>query len=286
MFLLFQQITLSNFRIFLLVLTLSITSCTEEKKVSYLHISHTRIDGGANRAMKEVEALDFSPYDMLWLGGDMALHSSKDSATLEYLDTIFQLSSPNTLWALGNHDYHTKPDLIKDFTKRPRYFSQYKNGITFFVHDTQIEKCNTSGDQLALLKSVTDTLKHSSHFIFLHHKLIWLPNHPELGPKANEITNSSVNTCFHCLHPNNFYEEVYPLLKEVQKRGIQVICVAGDIGFKVKNFEYKTKEGIIYLASGLWDKTPNQDVLLFEHDIYSKKLKWTFLSIQELLNKE
>ena len=69
---------------------------------------------------------------------------------------------------------------------------------------------------------------------------------------------------FHCINPNNFYEDVYPLLVKVRHRGIEVICIGGDIGAKANEFEYITSDTIYFLASGIsYQKTrqPSVDIL-------------------------
>ena len=52
-----------------------------------------------------MESIDYSYYDMLWLGGDMAVSSSLDDITMNHIDSILDVGNENTLWALGNHDY-------------------------------------------------------------------------------------------------------------------------------------------------------------------------------------
>ncbi len=53
----------------------------------YLHLAHTRT--AANPYMDQlVESIDYSYYDMLWLGGDMAVSSSLDDMTMDHIDSI------------------------------------------------------------------------------------------------------------------------------------------------------------------------------------------------------
>jgi len=113
------------------------------------------------------------------------------------------------------------------------------------------------------------------HLIILHHKLIWMPDHPVLDAQAYATTNGMVGDCFFCLMNNNFYKEIYPELVKLEQNGIEVIMVAGDIGSKVNQFEYKTKEGIVLLATGLEDGREDNQVLVFEYDKGSA-LTWKF----------
>jgi hypothetical protein len=117
--------------------------------------------------------------------------------------------------------------------------------------DVQDSLSIIAGAQLKLLTDVADTISTSSHLIILHHKFIWMSGHEELEPQISTLSNAQLGSCFYCINPNNFYTEVYPKLIEVKHRRINVICLAGDIGNKVKGFEYSTAEGLYFLASGM-----------------------------------
>jgi len=79
---------------------------SKEKK--YLALSHTRIcDGkGGDEIDSVYQQIDYTQFDLLLLGGDLLCESSKEIKRLNYLDRILNISSPHTLWALGNHDYN------------------------------------------------------------------------------------------------------------------------------------------------------------------------------------
>lgn len=127
---------------------------TEEIK-NYLHLSHTRETVNPN-LIQDVENLDFDKYDMLWLGGDIAYQSSLDNDVMSRIDSILDVGNPNTLWALGNHDYNDL-NRITAFTNRSPYYTYHKNGITFIVLDTQDSLSNIVGEQKALFNRVIDT---------------------------------------------------------------------------------------------------------------------------------
>ena len=261
-------------------------SCSENrleesgKVAQYLHLSHTRTNANPKLDLL-VEKLDYTQFDLLWLGGDLAQLTSADDATMQHVDSIFDLSNKNTLWALGNHDY-TDLKRVSEFTKKPRYYSQHQNGITTVVLDTQDSLSNIYREQKAFLFAILDTIQRSSHLVLLHHKLIWMYNHPELEKRAKAISNAEIGTCSYCINPNNFNEEVYPKLVELEKRGIEVICIGGDIGFNSKEFEYETKDGIYFLASGIHSDEPNNKALLFKHQLADRKLTWKFLPLENL----
>ena len=255
-------------------------------KVTYLHLSHTRSYGeDKTRLMPEVEEIDFSAFDMLLLGGDLVAESSGEQSTLHYLDSIFKLSHPRTLWTLGNHDYHHHPEWIPAITQRPRSYSFHRNGVTYLVMDAQEQQCNTEGQQLSLFNSVMDTLQESTHLILLHHKLLWMMDNNGLQDQIDQVANGGFGGCFHCVPNNNFYGVVYPRLVEVQQAGIDVFCIAGDVGVKVNEFAHRTKDGIHFLASGLKDGASNNKVLLLEHDRANGLLEWYFSPLDSLGRK-
>lgn len=240
----------------------------------YLHLSHTRTD--SNPQMDSVvEQIDYSNFDMLWLGGDLAYLTSDDDETLSNVNSILDLGNQNTLWSLGNHDY-TNMNLIRDYTQRPAYYSYFKNKITFVVLDTQDSISNIVGNQKNMVYSVMDTIQESTRLVLLHHKLIWMYDNPILEPQIPVISNASLGDCFYCINPNNFYIDIYPRLVETHNKGIEVICIGGDIGFNANEFEYITPEGIIFLASGIKWGDPQNKALLFHHDLNLNSLTWEY----------
>jgi len=247
---------------------------------NYLHISHTRTN--YNPYMDSiVERIDFSKFDMLWLGGDLTHLTSIDNPTISHVDSVFDIGNINTLWSLGNHDY-SDLDRIQDYTNRPPFYSFYNNGITFIVLDTQDSLSNIIGLQKDFLEGIVDTIEKSSHLIILHHKLIWMYGNTELEPQIKSISNGGFGDCFYCLNPNNFYSDIYPKLLEVKQKGIEVLCIGGDIGFQVKEFEYITSDGIYFLASGISSGTIDNKALLFHHDITNKLLTWEYKMVRDL----
>ena len=259
----------------------SLFSCKDNVK-TYLFLSHTRTD--SNPKIDSIaEKIDYSKFDMLWLGGDLAWYTSADDATMEYVDNIFDLSNENTLWAIGNHDCFSA-ERIQRFTKRPNSYGYFKNGITYLVLNTQDSASNINAEQLELLTKITDTIKYSSHLILLHHKLIWMYGNPDLEVLVDSVSNVSLGTSSHSLNPNNFYQEAYPKLIDIANKWITVLCIGGDIGIKTNEFEHTTIEGITFLASGINLGDKNNQVLLFEHDIKSRTLTWKYRLINSILD--
>jgi hypothetical protein len=276
----------------ILLLIVVLGSCTKDKIIkptiitkpkNYIHISHTRTN--TNPKMDSlVEKVDFTKFDMLWLGGDLATLTSEDDYTMRHVDSIFDLDNTNTLWSLGNHDY-TNVERIQNYTNKPPFYSLHKNGITFIVIDTQDSFSNIIGEQKVLFDNIVDTIQKSSFLIILHHKLIWMYGNTNLEPQISSISNGKLGDCFYCINPNNFYLDIYPKLLEVKERGIKVLCVGGDIGFKVNEFEYTTDDGIHFLASGINYSKNDNKALIFHHDLINKQLTWEYTLISNLKNK-
>jgi len=143
---------------------------------------------------------------------------------------------------------------------------------------------NITGEQLQLIQAVCDTIQYSKYLILLHHKLIWMYGNLDLESSINSIANGEFGDCFYCTNANNFYSDVYPLLLNVRERNIGIICIAGDIGNKVKQFEYITPDSIFFIASGIKAGDADNKVLIMENNLISGKLSWEFISLQSLLS--
>lgn len=291
--------------LFLLILT-SLFSCKEIKKEQYIYIGHSYDWKAENRDRVDprIDSMDLSKYDQIWLGGDLCSRTSQKATTLAYLDNIFQLSKPTTHWSIGNHDLKKgNPAFITQHTKRPLSYSHHDDGITYFIMNTnlghpQVEPmdstllCEALHRQINILHNITDTIKNSAYLVVLHHhglltkKLV--EGRMDIIDKWHLITPSLP---FDCAPHSTFEELVYPMLTTIQRKGVQVILVGGDIGQRAKKFEYKTKEGIWFLGSGInnsmdpnhvpkYVKNMNPDsILVFEYDLRKRKLDWSFFEL-------
>ncbi len=103
-----------------------------------------------------------------------------------------------------------------------------------------------------------------------------------LEPRISAISNGRLGDCFYCINPNNFHTDVYPRLLEVKARGIQVVCVGGDIGVRVSEFEYITQDEIYFLASGVSSGSSVNKVLLFTHNVTQELLIWKYVEVDDL----
>lgn len=248
----------------------------------YLHLSHTRTNTNPE-IYAPLHAVNFDQYDMLWLGGDLALFTTENEPAIQQADALFGLSKPTTLLSAGNHDY-SQPELLRQYTQRPTFYHYHQQGITFLVLDSEINQGTIKNEQWELVQSVLDTLQDSECLILLHHKLIWMPGHPVLGAQIDQLSNGRAGTCGYCLRPNNFYADLYPELVRVQREGTQVFCVGGDIGMRTHAFSYETTEGVTFLASGInFSLLPQENhALLFTHDLENGTLRWEYQSVAEL----
>ncbi|RMG84517.1 MAG: hypothetical protein D6714_07760, partial [Bacteroidetes bacterium] len=203
------------------------------------------------------------------------------TATLEYLNKIYHLDQPNTLWTMGNHDT-ANPQLIQQTTGRPLFYAQSWQNTTLIVLNSQDTLGRITAPQQQLLSQILDTLAHTRYLLLLTHKLLWMPGNPDLEAAIDSVANGNLGTCHYCTRPNNFYDDIYPRLQAAQQNGVQVICLAGDIGVKVKTFEYQTPDGIWFLATGIAAGTSGNRALVFELDPHTRRLSWHFRPLLHL----
>lgn len=269
-------------KFFTLVLVVSsILSCGESTPVAqrtYIYISHPRIN--ANDVMYEkVYDIDFSRYDMRLIGGDLAQNTFKNREAVAHRDSIFNFKSPTTLWSVGNHD-KTSSTMFYKTTLKNKYHAYQRDDVTFITLDSQDSLSSIVGKQKEFLFNVLDTVTTSSVLIMTH-KLIFMNGHEVLDSQISKVCNANKGHCYYCHNPNNFYDEIYPRLIELRERGVQVVWVGGDLGYKTSEFEYVDINGVVFLGNGLWFKKDGNKVLLF-----SKKnkapLSYAFVHLDSL----
>lgn len=245
-----------------------------------LHIAHTR--GRAdNYIEKEIRDIDYEEYEVLCLGGDIDGFTSQSETTMQVWDELFSFSKESTLWTLGNHDIDDRT-LVEKYTQRPSFYTWNYESINFLVLDDQLERSNIVGAQLELVKTVTDTLQTADYLIVLTHNLLWMYDHPILEPMIESISNGRLGDCSFCIKPNNFYQAIYPQLLKVKAKGIEVYCIAGDLGLKAKEFSYTTEEGIHFLASGIDFGQEGNKGLILELSENLTDLVWYFEDLERL----
>lgn len=228
-----------------------------------------------------VESTDFSRFDGILLGGDLASFTSADDATMDHIDGFFDLGANSTLWALGNHDY-SDTSRVRSYTGRKPYYTWFDHGTTFVALDTQQDSSRISGAQLDFFNSVIDTMSLSHTLVVMTHKLIWMSGNEELELQIDDVSNGPFGTCGFCLNPNNFYTDVAPRLIEMKLLGIEVICLAGDVGNKIKQFEYTDASDIHYLACGMKAGDADNMVIRLFNWPELRAFHWKFVPLGDL----
>lgn len=250
-----------------------------------IFIPHPRSEDKVKQSVaKGIEDIDFNMFDVKMLGGDLTYYTSDERATMEYCDRLFDLDNLNTLWTFGNHDIQSNNlALIKEFTGRERYYSYFRDGVTFIVLDTEInaegfDRTFIKDDQLKMIKNVCDTINISMQLILLHHRLIWMINNDELEKRLTD----SIAASSRAMDTTNFYSDIYPLLKEVKSKGIKVSAFGGD---KSKiNIEYSPEDSITFyaarLASDFSDDLNN--VIVARYNKENSKMVYSFVPLNSL----
>ena len=254
------------------------------------HLASDRVD-------ERIERINLKKYKQLWLGGDLCSETTEKYATLGYLDGLFDLSSSNTHWTLGNHDVRNGNwDWISEFTSRDLHYVQDAQGMTIIVTNSNYSPdihCDQLDEQYQMIRAVCDTISTSSHLIMLSHLVTW--GGVEDSMKTDRVSNLNWPTWkYSCIEPQPYFHRIiYPMLKEVQERGIQVVVISGDAGQKDKQYQYQTADGLWFLASGInnsFEKDeekrkllPADRLLYLEYSKESRSLVWTFPSLDSLL---
>ncbi|OGU30181.1 MAG: hypothetical protein A2057_05800 [Ignavibacteria bacterium GWA2_35_9] len=254
--------------------------------LNFIFVPHPRSEDQVNQSIYQgIAKIDFTKYDMIMLGGDLTYSTSKDSATLAYCDNLFNLGSPNTLWSLGNHDVQSgHRALIKEFTGRESFYSYERNGVTFIVLDTELDADGFSNtfikdDQLQMVKNVCDSIAEPGFLILLHHRFMWMINNEYFKTKLTDSIAASSRS----MDTTNFYSDIYPLLREVKNRGIQVLVFSGD---KSKiNIEYSPEDSITFYAARMADDLPDSmnNVIILNYNLQNKEITCNFVSLEEMI---
>lgn len=269
----------------LLVLVLPASPQSGSKDFSFIFVPHPRSDSRqVQTVLPSISKIDFSLYHMTLLGGDLTYYTSINRVSMDYLDSLFQLGSPNTLWTFGNHDLNNR-SLIAEYTGRPSWYTCNRAGITFLVMDTEWDANGfvssfISGNQLEMFRNVCDTLNHASWLILLHHRLLWMIGNPDFATRIDSVGESTRQ-----LDTTNFYQDIYPLLQQVKKKGIRVLCLGGD---KSKiNIRYSPEDSIYFLASTMGPEFADSvnHVVILNYDSISGDLQWKYVSLAEVQKK-
>lgn len=273
----------------LIVLSVSLATdlCSQTDSIlKFIFVSHPRSEDQIHESIySELAKIDFAQYDVRMLGGDLTYSTSKDSATLAYCDTHFDLDNPNTLWSFGNHDVQSGHRLlIKNFTGRESFYSYARDGVTFIVLDTELDASGFSrtfirNSQLQMVKDVCDTIAESRVLILLHHRLLWMINSEYFKPMLTDSIAASSRT----MDTTNFYADIYPLLQKVKNKGIRVLVFGGD---KTKiNIAHSPEDSITFYAARLASDLPDSinNVIVVEYNGKSKSINCNFVPLTQFV---
>lgn len=229
----------------------------------------------------------------VWLGGDICLNTTNSKRIFKYLDHIFDLKSPHTHWAIGNHDLYQETAPIEAFTKKKVDYATYINGITLIVINSNTSRsgidCSVKEKQTDFINGVLDTVQVSSHVILMSHHVFWGDmNEDSLPVNVYANTNHS-DRLFYCEPAMTAKAALYPQLVKVSARGVKVILLAGDLGQKRSAYEYTNSNNITFLGSGglsntlynteKFDKANSDDsILVFTHYPDQNALFWRFVN--------
>lgn len=272
----------TSFLLFYLIVLSELAFSQQNPDLKFILVPHPRSEDKVHQSvLPQIEKINFSLYDMVLLGGDLCYYTSINRTSMNYCDSLFNLDSPNTLWTMGNHDLNS-PSLVAEYTKRPRYYSYYRDSITFLVLDTEANANGFSssyilGNQLQMIKNVSDTISNSGYLVVLHGRLLWMIGNEYFATKIDSVAESTRQ-----LDTSNFYQEVYPLLQKVKSRGTKVICLGGD---KSKiNIEYFPEDSIGFYTSTMAPEFADSvnHVIVFNYFKSENRMEREFIPLDEV----
>ena len=261
----------------------------KNETLKYIFMGHTyQLGGGGIRVDERIEQLDLSVYEGIWLGGDICSEATLEYSTIEYLDSLFNLSNPNTYWTFGNHDIRNgNLEWIHEFSGKETFYTHYQNGFTSIILNTNLvpSQCEQLNDQYYMIENVCDTIQQSSHLILLTHHGIWR-GVPDLPPPGWYAHSDLIYWNSNCFSVNStFVNSIYPMLLEVENRGIEVICIIGDMGATQKKIDLQSVDSISFLGCGLND-SPEDNVLIMEYETETRNLNYHFHNLDSLANSQ
>ncbi len=259
-----------------------------------------------NRVDPRIEKIDFKQFDQIWLGGDLCSATTIKKSTLDYLDDLFDLGSPNTHWSVGNHDFRNENlHFITDKTHRKLYSSDYSDSLTVIVMNSMMEhsffndSCDYKARQLEFLYDALDHLKPSTHLVLLMHSILWddIQNPPLMEARASANASGSWMDLL-CSNHAKFRETLYPRLEQIQANGTQVIIITGDGGQYDKGYYYQAPDGMEFYISGInnsFDFSKNEQrekpfntdpdsILIFTHNLKKGTLQGAFVQLNSFIN--
>lgn len=208
-----------------------------------------------------LEDLNYSLFDAVWLGGDMCSETTREESTIQYLDDIFDLANPETLWTVGNHDIRNgNLDLIRKYTGRDLYYRHKIDSIEILNMNSIVEhpaydNCEEREKQGAFIHNFIDDCleryQEIKYVLVFSHIAVWSDTDPYFK-NFEKVGNQSGNWVdFYCEQSSLFKNEFAPRFFELADKGVELIFVAGDGGQYLKTFHYHSPKGIHYYVTGI-----------------------------------
>ncbi|PHN06419.1 hypothetical protein CRP01_12685 [Flavilitoribacter nigricans DSM 23189 = NBRC 102662] len=294
----------------MITLIILLASCGKEEvalSYRYLFLGHPYDWNDGYRLDPRLERIDYTEYTQVWLGGDVCSRLTEKPGTVSYLDSVFDFSNDHVQWTLGNHDVmYGNVEQITDRTGKPTFYTEpLGSDITLMVLNTNLfwfwpsepppEDCDLKSEQMQMMLSVLDTIEQSSHLLILHHHSLLKDKKPDSLQEAFNIDPGMMAVS--CDLEDQFSTLIYPKLVAAQQRGVKVILVGGDVGMRVKSFEYRTDDGIWLLGSGINNSLKRENapeyvtnfdpdqVLIFRHYPEQLRLEWEFVLLNDLIEE-
>ena len=272
----------------ILLLIISLMGYAQERgqNHSWLFTGHTmQINTPGNKIDYRLEGLDLNQYSGIWLGGDVCGESLLNYSTVRYIDSVFDLGNPEMHWTMGNHDAREGNwEWYEEFTNRPTYYAYNSNHVTRIIFNTNLvpTNCEMIDDQYQIITNVCDTISESEYLILIMHHGLWR-DIPGLPQPINYANSDLVYWSANCDSVNTpFSRFIYPKLLAVESRGIEVICLMGDLSGNKKTFNMISDDGIQFLGTGLQENQPDDKVLIFTLDKQTRELSWEFQNLDSL----
>jgi len=267
---------------------------TEADTLKYAFFGHTYLWGGGGvRVDERIENMDMSQFDRVWLGGDICSEASLDYSTLEYINSVYGIDQPGNHWTLGNHDSRNgNMEWIEEITGRPLYYAHYENNLTTIVLNGNISPldCENLNKQYQMIQNVCDTINSGHLMILVHHGIY--ENVPGVANPGSYGHSQLANWMANCYDsPADYLHTIYPMLVEVENRGVHVMQIMGDVGANLKSYHGISDDGIEYFGSGInnsynvYYNIPITDpdlILVFTHILSTDELSWEFVELNDL----
>ncbi len=250
-------------------------------------LGHIYQAGKENRIDQRLESVDFSQFEFILLGGDLCVETTKDQATLVYLDSIFNLAEKQTHWAVGNHDTRNgNLHWIHDQTLRPCTYYVDEGALRLIVVNTPATDCQVLEAQYDLLVEALQIPNGIKQVIIISHHAIWSDHLEAQGIMAHANAKHSIWRATCHADTATFSRALWPLLMKARSDGAEVTWISGDFGQKTSAFSYHT-DGISFLGSGFAAgfTEHNDSVLMMNWRPVERSLDWQFMPVDSFTRK-